>query len=185
MFAARDNPSGVSDLCLVDRTSVIKKLISAQSFKIVAFFVVRFLVQCPLGLKGAFSLSSDVTFRLRQNLMTLLKERGMTASQLSRKTGVAKQVLSDWMSGVQPRKIEQLYLVAKELGVSIEAICFTKSEEELLGIISRSSRQGYAAGSSGESASVGMTGDLLKQAVISPDEIRGRFEVHLRRITDE
>lgn len=130
-------------------------------------------------------MSSDVTFRLRQNLMALLKERGMTASQLSRKTGVAKQVLSDWMSGVQPRKIEQLYLVAKELGVSIETLCFTKSDEDLLAIISRSSKQGV--GGAGDSASVifGMSGEALKQGVISPDEIRGRFEIHLRRISDD
>jgi transcriptional regulator with XRE-family HTH domain len=120
---------------------------------------------------------SDVNFRLRHNLLTLLKERGLTAAQLSRKTGIAKQVLSDWMSGVQPRKIEQLYMVAKELGVSMENLCFAKSEEELLG-----NGRGTVTQSAGGSS---MPDEVFTKAIFSPDEIRGRFEIYMRRISEE
>ena len=118
-------------------------------------------------------MAQDLSFRLRQNLVTLLKERGLTASQLSRKTGVAKQVLSDWMSGVQPRKIEQLYTVARELGVSIETLCFAQSDSELMGV------KDHVTGAAG---APGFSSDVLRGAVISPDEIRGRFEIYMRRI---
>ena len=129
-------------------------------------------------------MATDVSFRLRHNLPTLIKDRAITAAQLSRKTGVAKQVLSDWMSGVQPRKIEHLYAVARELGVSMESLCFAGCDDELLakgrsgfvGVaqVAADSGGGTRGGSSGGSGGM----------VISPDEIRGRFEIHLRRIED-
>lgn len=119
----------------------------------------------------------DVNFRLRHNLLTLLKERGLTAAQLSRKTGIAKQVLSDWMSGVQPRKIEQLYMVARELGASIESLCFAKSDEELLG-----NGRGTVTPSAGGSS---LPDEVFTKAIFSPDEIRGRFEIYMRRINDD
>lgn len=114
-------------------------------------------------------MSLDVSFRLRQNLGTLLKERGLTASQLSRKTGVAKQVLSDWMSGVQPRKLEQLYVVAKTLGVSMDELCFGDP--------------GKSVPSSTVDQRVGTV--VLPSGGAGPQEIKGRFEVYLRRISDE
>jgi transcriptional regulator with XRE-family HTH domain len=95
------------------------------------------------------------SFRLRQNLASLLKARGITAAEVSRRSGIAKQVLSDWLTGVQPRKLEQLYAVAQILGVSIETLCFTASEEPI----------------------------LTKQST-SPQEIRGKYEVYLRKIAD-
>lgn len=108
-------------------------------------------------------------FRLRQNLAALLRERGMTAAELSRKTGVAKQVLSDWMAGVQPRKLEQLYVVAQTLEVSLETLCFAISDSELFAGKKSSPPQTNTNGASG----------------IDIPELRGRFEVYLRRISDE
>jgi transcriptional regulator with XRE-family HTH domain len=122
---------------------------------------------------------ADINFRLRHNLFTLLKERDMTAAQLSRKTGVAKQVLSDWMSGVQPRKIEHLFVVARELGVSMESLCFAASDSELL-----SNTQVTPSAGSDFSGSI-LSAPLSSQGSFSPDEIKGRFEIHLRRITDD
>lgn len=105
------------------------------------------------------------TFRLRHNLTLLLKEHRLTATQLSGKTGIAKQVLSDWMAGVQPRKIEHLYLVAQTLNVSLEDLCFSEAP-------TRSERAGIPKDT--------QVSKLLNQA----DEIRGRYEVYLRRIAD-
>lgn len=103
-------------------------------------------------------------FRLRQNLASLLKHRAMTAAELSRATGIAKQVLSDWMAGVQPRKLEQLYLVSKTLGVSMEQLCFADSIETMI--------------QDKKSTDAGAASDNLHH-------IKGRYEVYLRRILDD
>jgi transcriptional regulator with XRE-family HTH domain len=122
-------------------------------------------------------MATDVNFRLRHNLATLLKDRSLTAAQLSRKTGVAKQVLSDWMSGVQPRKIEHLYAVARELGVSMESLCFAPSDQDLL-----------AKDTSSVNISAGgppLAEEIPEKVIFSPNEIRGRFEIYMRRISDD
>lgn len=106
-------------------------------------------------------------FRLRQNLAAFLKHRGMTAAELSRKTGVAKQVLSDWMAGVQPRKLEHLYLVAQTLGVSMDLLCFARSPDDLL------KAQNHPPPSSPSPAN----NDLHL--------LSGRYEVMFRKINDE
>lgn len=121
---------------------------------------------------------SDVTFRLRHNLAHLLRDRGVTAAQLSRKTGVAKQVLSDWMSGVQPRKIEHLYAVSKELGVTMDLLCFAQTEAEMFG-------NGNGSGNGFRAAGPGDLEVLLGQGQTTPGEIKGRFEIYMRRISDE
>lgn len=107
----------------------------------------------------------DVILRLRQNLTTLLRDREMTASELSRKTGVAKQVLSDWMAGVQPRRLDHLYHVALALGVSIERLCFTVDDKDVLAKKTESS-------------------DIPPGGSSDIQELRGRYELYLRRIGD-
>jgi len=110
----------------------------------------------------------DMTFRLRQNLAAVLRQKGMTAAELSRSTGVAKQVLSDWMAGVQPRKLEQLYIVAKTLGVSLEDLCFAP-EDELTKPKSNQLPTGSGAAAGGDGLA----------------ELHGKYEVHFRRINDD
>jgi transcriptional regulator with XRE-family HTH domain len=61
---------------------------------------------------------------LRHELKRLLKKRELTAAELSRKTGVSKQVLSDWMAGVMPRNLVHLKVVADFLGVGVDLLCF-------------------------------------------------------------
>jgi len=48
----------------------------------------------------------------------------MTAAELSRRSGVPKQVLSLWLAGVEPRKLSHLKKVATVLGTTIDALCF-------------------------------------------------------------
>jgi transcriptional regulator with XRE-family HTH domain len=105
-------------------------------------------------------------FRLRQNLAVVLKDRRVTAAQLSRQSGIAKQVLSDWLAGVQPRKLEQLYIASQILNVSLEKLCFAQTTQSLL-------QNDNEVNASSENRH------------ISIDEIRGRFEIHLRRITED
>jgi transcriptional regulator with XRE-family HTH domain len=106
-------------------------------------------------------------FRLRHNLAALLEHRGMTAAELSRATGVAKQVLSDWMAGVQPRKLEQLCMVAQTLGVSIDSLCFADSSQTLI-----------------QQLKPVATGGRPKD-INTLQELKGRYEVVFRRISDD
>ena len=63
-------------------------------------------------------------FKLRHILKSLLSENKLTASELSRKTEVSKQVLSDWLAGVKPRNIEQVKAVAEYFRISMDYLCF-------------------------------------------------------------
>jgi transcriptional regulator with XRE-family HTH domain len=96
------------------------------------------------------TLKPDLQLAVR--LRTLLKERGMTAAELARQSGVPKQVLSLWLGGVEPRKISHLKSVAAVFGMTIDALCF------------------------GEEAS------LKRNPISAPDEwIEGVFEGRIRR----
>ncbi len=48
----------------------------------------------------------------------------MTAAELSRKSGVSKQVISLWLSGSGPKKIDQVKKAAEALNVSVDNLCF-------------------------------------------------------------
>lgn len=61
---------------------------------------------------------------LKEKLQELLNQNAWTASELARRSGVPKQVLSLWLSGVEPRKILHLKSVARTLGVSVDELCF-------------------------------------------------------------
>ena len=65
-----------------------------------------------------------VRLHLKDRLREHLKERSWTAAELSRRSGVPKQVLSLWLAGVEPRKLSHLKSVASVLGTSIDQLCF-------------------------------------------------------------
>jgi len=64
------------------------------------------------------------SFVLRKRLKTELDFRAMTAADLARRTGVPKQVISDWLAGVTPRRLDHLKKVAAELCTTIDELCF-------------------------------------------------------------
>jgi len=97
--------------------------------------------------------------KLKQNLKCILQEKGLTASALSRMSGVPKQNVSDWLSGTHPRNLGQLKKVAEVLDLSIDELCFGKSEPSEL------------------KAHTHIVDDLIGEQWIS-----GLFEVKLRRI---
>lgn len=61
---------------------------------------------------------------LKNQLKLYLELRDITAAELSRKTGVSKQVLSQWLAGAEPKKLNQVRLVASALKVSLEHLVF-------------------------------------------------------------
>lgn len=48
----------------------------------------------------------------------------MTAAQLAKLSGISKQVLSLWLNGGSPRKVEQIKSVADVLGTTVDHLCF-------------------------------------------------------------
>lgn len=62
--------------------------------------------------------------RLKTQLRLFIEHRGITAAALARKSGVSKQVLSQWLSGAAPKKIEQVKSVADALETSVDVLAF-------------------------------------------------------------
>lgn len=48
----------------------------------------------------------------------------MTAAELARKAKVSKQLLSLWLGGSEPRKLDHVKQVAQALGTSVDNLCF-------------------------------------------------------------
>ncbi|MGE0761854.1 MAG: helix-turn-helix transcriptional regulator [Bdellovibrionales bacterium] len=67
---------------------------------------------------------SLMALTLRNQLKLLLERHEMTAAQLSRKSGVSQQVLSIWLRGGEPKKMNQVKKVADVFGVSVDQLCF-------------------------------------------------------------
>lgn len=63
----------------------------------------------------------------KNELLYYLRLHQITASELSRRSGVSKQSISDWLAGVQPRSFSQVKKIADTFGVSIEALVFGQS----------------------------------------------------------
>lgn len=66
--------------------------------------------------------------KLKQNLKSLLERNGIRASDLAKQTGIARQVISDWMSGTNPRNLEQVKRVASYFNQSLDELCFDPCE---------------------------------------------------------
>lgn len=94
---------------------------------------------------------------LKKQLRLYLEYRGITASQLAKKSTVPKQSLSDWLAGSNPRDVRQVKLVADVFGVTIDNLMFGD------GIENKSDTTGLD--------------DLL-----GDDWISGQFEIKIRRI---
>lgn len=62
--------------------------------------------------------------RLKQQLELYLDETGLSAAQLAKKSGVSKQVISLWLSGRSPRKIDQVKKVASIFNTTVDHLCF-------------------------------------------------------------
>ncbi|MGE0634343.1 MAG: helix-turn-helix domain-containing protein [Pseudobdellovibrionaceae bacterium] len=61
---------------------------------------------------------------LHNQLKYYLKAYGLTASELSRRSNVPKQSISDWLAGVVPRSLSHLKSVATVFGLTIDELCY-------------------------------------------------------------
>jgi transcriptional regulator with XRE-family HTH domain len=68
--------------------------------------------------------------KFAKQLKLYLDKRRMTAAHLSRLTGIARQVLCDWMAGAKPRDIAQVKKIADVFGTSVDHLCFGEGVAE-------------------------------------------------------
>ena len=73
--------------------------------------------------KSNFS-TENMFMRLKDNLRDLIKSNGITVAHLSRATKTPLQTLHGWLSGVEPRSLKQVKIVAEYFGQSIDDLCF-------------------------------------------------------------
>lgn len=93
---------------------------------------------------------------LQNQLKFYLDKDDIIAAQLSKKSGVSKQVLSLWLNGASPKNVQQVKQVAEILKTSVDNLCFGEGKEPQ------------------------MKSDFES---ISEDEwLSGQFEVKIRRI---
>lgn len=57
-----------------------------------------------------------------KNFEALLNKNNKTAYQVSKDTGIAQSVLSDWKTGRSTPKADKLHIIAKYFGVTIEEL---------------------------------------------------------------
>ncbi len=61
---------------------------------------------------------------LKKQLKAYLKAKNLSASELSRITGIPKQSISDWLAGSNPRDIRLVKKVADVFSVSLDHLFF-------------------------------------------------------------
>ncbi len=93
---------------------------------------------------------------LKAQLQLLLDLRGMTPAELSRKSGVSKQVISLWQGGAKPKNVEQVKAVSDTLDVSVDCLLFGNGD-------ARENKVGL-------------------DALLGDEWISGAFEIKIRRI---
>ncbi len=67
---------------------------------------------------------------LRKNLSFLLKEHKITIAELSRKSGVPKSTIADWMTSQKSINLDQLRKVSEALKVPMYRLAFELDEAD-------------------------------------------------------
>lgn len=109
--------------------------------------------------KTTIGLASKImVMNLKNQLKTYLDYRGISAAELSRKSGVSKQVLSLWSGGAKPKNIEQVKKVADCLGVTLDYLLFGEGVDQ--------------------------TSERVTEldALLGDEWLTGQFEIKIRRI---
>ena len=65
-----------------------------------------------------------MSVKIKAILKKLLQERDMTSAQLARACKVPPQTINNWLSGQNPRNLEQIKVVADNFGVTIDYLAF-------------------------------------------------------------
>ncbi len=72
--------------------------------------------------------------KLSNNLKTLMTKEKINLVELAQAAKVPKQTLHNWLSGAEPKSLDQVRAVANVFGLSIEELCYgekTKSRDSI------------------------------------------------------
>lgn len=69
---------------------------------------------------------------LHKTLKILLDEKGMNASQLARATKIPNSTIGNWLSGLEPRNLIQLKIVANYFDVTVDYLLYSSQERKNL-----------------------------------------------------
>ncbi len=67
---------------------------------------------------------------LKTVLKRLLSERGVSVTRLAKATSIPQQTLHNWLSGSEPRSLNQVKKVANYLGVTLDYLCFGYEQKQ-------------------------------------------------------
>lgn len=74
-------------------------------------------------------LHKNEVFIMYEIFKSLLEERGVTAYQVSKATGISTGSLTDWKKGRSKPKMEKLQKIADYFGVSIDYLCGNEEKD--------------------------------------------------------
>lgn len=75
------------------------------------------------GLENVF-LAENSNMHLKTNIRELIKFHGITVAHLARSTKIPLQTLHGWLSGADPRNMNQLKKIADYFNHTIDELCF-------------------------------------------------------------
>jgi len=75
----------------------------------------------------------DNTITFKSQLRHYLEASGMNASQLSRKSGVPRQTVANWLMGMTPKNIPQIKKVADVFKVSLDQLLLERRTRKVRG----------------------------------------------------
>lgn len=96
--------------------------------------------------------------RIKEQLKLYMELRDISAAELSRRSGVSKQVISTWLADVEPKNITHVRKVAEVLQTTVDHLCF------------------------GEGKDLEHEKVTELDALLGDDWIGGTFEIRLRRV---
>lgn len=62
--------------------------------------------------------------KLNSNLKALMTKQRISLVELAKLSKVPKQTLHNWLSGAEPKSLNQIKAVAEVFGISIEELCY-------------------------------------------------------------
>lgn len=69
-------------------------------------------------------MDSDHMMNLKKNLKYLMSKHRLSLVDISAKTGIPKQTLHNWISGVDPKNISQVRRLGTHFKLTVDELCF-------------------------------------------------------------
>ena len=70
-----------------------------------------------------------MTIKIKTILKKLLNDHDLTAAQLARATKTPPQTINNWLSGQEPRNLNQIKVIADYFGISVDYLVYGQDEK--------------------------------------------------------